>query len=66
MWVTLIKFKHKVFAEFKNFKVNVEKQNGQKLKIFRTDGGGEFNSNEFKEFCEDHEIEHEASAPYTP
>lgn len=54
MWVTLIKFKHKVFAEFKKFKVNVEKQSGQKLKIFRTDGGGEFNSNELKEFCEDH------------
>lgn len=28
IWVTLIKFKHGVFYEFKKFKVKVEKQNG--------------------------------------
>ena len=32
-WVSLIKFKHKVFAEFKKFKVKEENQSGQRLKI---------------------------------
>lgn len=30
--------------KFKKFKVKVENQNGQRLKIIRTDGGGELNS----------------------
>ncbi|GAU23292.1 hypothetical protein TSUD_237460 [Trifolium subterraneum] len=31
-----------------------------------TDGGGEYNSNEFKTFCEEKGITHEVTAPYTP
>lgn len=38
-WVTLIKFKHKVSAEFNKFKVKDENKSGQRLKILRTDGG---------------------------
>ena len=64
-WVTLIKFKHEVFTEFQKFKVKAEKQSGQKLKILRTDGGGEYNSAEFQKFCEENGIEHEVTAPYT-
>jgi transposase InsO family protein len=52
-WVTLIKFKREVFAEFQKFKVKAEKQSGQKLKILRTDSGGEYNSTEFQKFCEE-------------
>ncbi|GAU30874.1 hypothetical protein TSUD_15600 [Trifolium subterraneum] len=33
---------------------------------YRTDGGGEYNSNEFKTFCEEKGIIHEFTAPYTP
>ena len=43
-WVSLIKFKHEVFAKFKKFRLKVENQSGQTLKILRTDGGGEYNS----------------------
>lgn len=63
MWVALIKFKHEMLAEFKKFEVKVEKQSGQKLKILMTDGGGEFNSNEFNKFFEEHVIEHEVTSP---
>lgn len=34
--------------------------------MFRTDRGGEFNSNEFKNYCEDNGIERHYTAPYTP
>lgn len=64
-WVALIKFKCEVFDEFQKFKVKVENQSGQRLKILRTDGEGDFNSTEFKKFCEEHGIEHEVIALYT-
>ena len=55
-----------MFAEFKKFKVKVQNQSGQRLKILKTDDGGEFNSIELKNFCEEHGIEHEVTASYTP
>lgn len=62
-WVALVKLKHVVFVEFKNFKVKAKIQSGQRLKNLRTDGRGEFHSTEFKKFCEEHGIEHEVTAP---
>jgi transposase InsO family protein len=43
-----------------------ERQCENHLKILRTDGGGEYNSNEFKEYCAEKGIIHEVTAPYTP
>lgn len=65
-WVALIKFKHEVFVEFQKFKVNAEKHSCQKLKVLRTNGGGEYNSSEFRKLCEENLVEHEVTAPYTP
>jgi len=48
------------------FKILVEKQSGKSLKILRTDGGGEFTSGEFENFCRDNGIIHEITTPYTP
>ncbi|PNX56430.1 retrotransposon protein [Trifolium pratense] len=36
------------------------------MKVLRTDGGGEYNSNEFKAYCTEKGIMHEMTAPYTP
>ena len=66
MWVSLIKFKHEVFAEFKKFRIKTEKQSDQILMILKTHGGGEYNSTEFKKLCEESGIDHEVTAPYTP
>ena len=65
VWITLIKFKHEVFTEFQKFKLKAEKQSGHKLKVLRTNNGGEYNSTEFKKFCEENGIEHEVTAPCT-
>ncbi|KAK2370871.1 putative mitochondrial protein [Trifolium repens] len=66
IWIYLLKEKSEVFNEFKKFCALVERQCGNHLKILRTDGGGEYNSNDFKLFCEEKGIIHEVTAPYTP
>jgi transposase InsO family protein len=44
----------------------VERQCGKKLKTLKTDGGGEFTSNEFMSYCNDEGIIREVVPPYTP
>jgi hypothetical protein len=43
--------KSEVFDKFKEFKALVENQTEKKIKVLRTDNGGEFCGNEFEEFC---------------
>jgi transposase InsO family protein len=66
LWIYLIRRKNDVLGIFKKFKVLVEKQCGQNIEILRTDGGGEYVSTEFNEYCENEGITHEVTPPYTP
>ncbi|KAK2426061.1 putative mitochondrial protein [Trifolium repens] len=66
MWLYLIKTKDEVLHVFQKFKVMVEKQAERKIKILRSDGGGEYNSTAFRNFCTSEGIMHEITAPYTP
>ncbi|KAE8707674.1 hypothetical protein F3Y22_tig00110377pilonHSYRG00029 [Hibiscus syriacus] len=50
-WVHPIKKKSDVFSTFKNFKVRVELDSGNKIKCFRTDNGGEYTSEELMTFA---------------
>ena len=45
-----------MFENFKKFKGLVEKESGLMIKDMRSDHGGEFTSNKFKKYCEDHGI----------
>lgn len=65
MWLYLIKTKGEAFEIFQQFKVMAEKQSGKFIKVLRTDGGREYVSNVFEEFCIKHGIQHEVTAPYT-
>lgn len=65
-WIFLIKSKSIFFSIFKNFRLLVEKQFEKQIKIFRIDGGGEYTSKEFKDYCKGVGIQHEVIAPYTP
>ena len=42
LWTYLIKKKSEVIEVFTKFKSMVERQSGRKLKVLRTDGGGEY------------------------
>lgn len=63
-WVYFLKNKGEVFEKFKKFHAMVERQTV--LKCLRSDNGGEYTSNEFKEFCSQHGIQHERTEPGTP
>lgn len=65
-WLYLLKFKLDVFDVFKHFKDTVENQLDIKIKILRTNRGGEFTSNAFKNFCLSHGLIHKFTCPHTP
>ena len=65
-WVYIMKHKHEVFRQFKNWKAMVEKGSGYQLKVLRTDNGGEYTSNEFQDYLQQEGIRHELTVPKTP
>ena len=50
-WVYFLGEKSEALNSFKCFKTMVEKETRLFVKCFHTDRGGEFNSNEFNDFC---------------
>ena len=56
VWVYFLTEKSEAFYTFKRFKNLVEKETGVYLSRLRTDRGGEFMSNEFSNFCNEHGI----------
>jgi IS30 family transposase len=65
-WIYFLRKKSEVSDKFKEFKVLVENQKEKKIKVLRTDNGGEFCRNEFKEFCKKCGIERQKTTPCTP
>jgi hypothetical protein len=65
-WIYLLKEKNEVFGKFKEFKALVENLTERKIKTLRSDNGGEFTSEEFKEYCKEVGIKRELSTPYNP
>jgi transposase InsO family protein len=62
----LIKTKDEALNCFKIYKAEVENQLERKIKWVRSDRGVEYISNDFGEYCVEHEIIHETTAPYLP
>ena len=55
-----------MFNKFKEYKALVENQTDRKINILRSDNGGEFTSDEFKELCRVSRIKKELSNTYNP
>ena len=66
MWISFLKEKSEAFQHFKIIKNLAESESGEKLKCFRTVRGGEFNSEEFENFCDMNGIKRQLIAPYSP
>lgn len=63
-WVYFRKIK--IYCSLQNFKMHVEKEEGMPIKILCNGYGGGYNSHEFVNFCEMHEIKKQLIATYTP
>eukprot|EP00253_Pinus_taeda_P033975 PITA_33975 len=62
----LMKYKDEAFKNFKSFKALVENESNRKIKWLRYDREGEFTSDEFFNFFEEHGIRREFCAARTP
>ena len=58
--------KDQTFTKFREFKALVEKELGQNIKALRSNNGGEYASQEFKDFCVAEGIKRELTAPHNP
>ncbi|KAG7556886.1 Integrase catalytic core [Arabidopsis suecica] len=65
-WITLLPSKDRVYDAFLNFQNYVTNHFDAKIKILRTDNGGEYTSTKFKEHLEKCGILHQTSCPYNP
>jgi transposase InsO family protein len=65
-WVYFLCENSRAYSCFQKFKAFVEKGSRYYLDILRTNQGGEFTSNEFKELCTSHGIKKELTTTYTP
>nr|GEU68839.1 zinc finger, CCHC-type [Tanacetum cinerariifolium] len=58
--------KDQAFSTFKEFRQQIEMEMRMKLRMLRTDRGGEFTSNEFTKYCKENGIARQLIAPYSP
>ena len=65
-WVFLLTTKSETFNCFKIWKAKVENQKKTKIKILRSDNGGEYLSEEFQEFLRQYGITHQRTVAGTP
>eukprot|EP00253_Pinus_taeda_P009654 PITA_09654 len=65
-WIYLLNSKDEVFDKFQEVKAEVENLIGKKIKILRSDNGGEYTLKELVAFCKKHGIKRELIVPYNP
>ena len=65
-WIFFMKIKDEVLGLFHEFKTHVENLIGEKIKVLRSDNGGEYTSNDFKDFCKEAGIKREKTVSYNP
>lgn len=65
-WTFFLKEKSEIFRYFCHFKQKLEGETGIRIQALRTDRGGEYLSQEFKDYCMSHGIERELTQAKTP
>ncbi len=66
VWVYFLKNKSDVFEKFLVWKAMVEKLSGLKLKVLRSDNGGEYTSGQFSDYLKAEGVVHQYTVPKTP
>jgi hypothetical protein len=65
-WIYFMRAKDKVFSRFQEFKALVENATGWKIKVLRSNNGGEYIGKAFKALCAQTRIKKELTVPYNP
>jgi len=65
-WVYTMSHKSEVLGIFVEWRRRMELQSGRKIKIFRSDNGGEYKSDQFMQLCHDEGIERHFTVRETP
>lgn len=65
-FIYFMRKKSEVEQAIKNFINHVERECGKKVKVIKSDNGGEYISASLSNYFEQNGIEHQYSAPYTP
>uniref|UniRef100_A0A2N9FMC6 Integrase catalytic domain-containing protein n=1 Tax=Fagus sylvatica TaxID=28930 RepID=A0A2N9FMC6_FAGSY len=65
-WLFPIKHKSQVLATFQHFTATMENILNTRIKVLRTDCGGEYTNSAFESFCSTRGILHQFSCPHTP
>ena len=66
MWLQLLTSKDEAATAIKKFKIRAEAESGKKLRMLRTDCGGEFTSVEFAVYCMYQGMERHHTMMYLP
>lgn len=66
MWLQLLASKDEAAAAIKGFQARAEAKLQKKLRVLRTDRGGEFTLVEFSKYCSDSGVAHHLTAHYSP
>lgn len=61
-WIVYLKYKFISYVP--RFKALIENQIGKRIKVFSSNNGGEYTSNEFVEFCKKAWIKKDTIVPY--
>lgn len=65
-WIFFLMSKGEAYEKFQIFQAMVERESVKKIKILRSDRGGEFLSREFSEYCDKAGIQCELTPLYMP
>ena len=66
MWVVVLGSKGEAADAIRRAQAAAEAECGRKLRVLRTDNGGEFTAAEFASYCADEGVQRHYSAPYSP
>ena len=65
-WTLFLVHKNEAFHAFRKYAKKVQNEKSSKIISIRSDHGGEFQNAMFEEYCDEHGISHNFSAPRTP
>jgi transposase InsO family protein len=66
IWIYFLRHKSETFAKLQEFKAEAEKQSGKYVKVLRSDGGGEYSSKEYANFCKSQGVIMQTTSRCTP